>query len=61
VFVATVTDVTAGQAAESAELDQLRQRIDRDRRLEIAQAFQRAIRARYDVEIDQAAVNNLLR
>lgn len=61
VFVATVTDVTAGQAVESAELEQLRQQIDRDRRLEIAQAFQRAIRARYDVEIDQAAVNNLLR
>ena len=61
VFVATVSDITPGTAADSAALDPLRQQIDRDRRLEIAQAFQRAIRARYDVEIDQTAVRNLLR
>lgn len=61
VYVATVTGVTPGQASESAELERLRDRIDRDRRLEIAEAFQRAIRGLYDVEIDQAAVDNLLR
>ncbi len=61
VFVAALSDVQAGGLASGEALDQLRLSLDRDRRTEIAQAFQRAIRSQYDVEIDQAAVNNLLR
>ena len=61
VFAAALTDVAAGSAGASEVLDRIRQNLDRDRRIEIAQAFQKAIRSQYDVEIDQAAVNNLLR
>ena len=61
VFVVSITDVTTGQSGESSENERLRQSIDRDRRVETAQAFQRAIRARYEVEIDQQAVDYVLR
>ena len=61
VFVAALTDIQAGGVEGADGLEQLRQAMDRDRRIEIAEAFQKAIRSSYDVEIDQAAVNNLLR
>lgn len=61
VFVAALTDIQPGSAVASEALDNMRQTLDRDRRIEIAQAFQKAIRSQYDVEIDQTAVNNLLR
>ncbi len=61
VFVAAVTDIQSGGSESSPQAEQVRQSIDRDRRLEIAQAFQKAIRSQYDVEIDQAAIDNLLR
>ena len=66
VFVARIDDVIQPSAASddpSAQqtLTQLRQILDRDRRQEIAQAFQQAVRQRYSVDIDKAAIERVLR
>ncbi|MCB9928166.1 MAG: SurA N-terminal domain-containing protein [Alphaproteobacteria bacterium] len=66
VFVARIDDVTVpkpGDDDKTAEqaMTQLRQILNRDRRQEIARAFQQAVRANYDVDIDKAAIDRALR
>lgn len=66
IFVARLDDVITPKTDESDEtakraLDQLRQILNRDRGQDLARAFQEAARARYDVEIDEAAIDRLLR
>ncbi len=66
VFVARVDEVlapTAGADDKAAQevLEQLRQVLNRDRRQEIAKAFQEAARAEYDVDINRPAIERVLR
>jgi len=61
VFVATVEAIEPPKMTENAIDEELVQSLDRDRRIEVAQAFQEAIRERYEIDIDRAAIDNLLR
>lgn len=66
VFVARIDDVSVPAArvddpATQQMRDRLRQTLDRDRRQEIARAFQQAVRAGYSIDIDQDAIDRVLR
>lgn len=61
VFVAKIDEVITAKGADDPALVSVRQALDRDRRVEIGQVFQKAIRAQYDVTIDQAAIDYILR
>lgn len=66
VFVVRVDDLIAPSMAADDEaaqerLEQLRRILDRDRRQEIARAFQQAVRSEYSVDVDKAAIDRVLR
>jgi len=66
VFVVRVDEVIAPSTGADdtmaqQTLEQLRRVLDRDRRQEIARAFQQAVRAEYSVDIDKAAIDRVLR
>jgi len=61
VFVAVLQDRLPPEETEAGVREQVAAVIDRDRRLEVVRAFQRAVRARYSVEIDRAGIDRVLR
>ena len=59
-YIGRVDEVISADANDAEALEAIRQRQDRDRRLEVGLAFQQAVRSAYDVTVDHDAIAYVL-
>ena len=59
-YIGRVDEVISADASDAEALEAIRQRQDRDRRLEVGLAFQQAVRSAYDVTVDHDAIAYVL-